>query len=500
MKWTKPARALSRGAVALGVVLTLLPACSGGQRVDGAGSYGATAEDAYETGRQYQSAGNFAEAAKAYTASLEQNPKFVLALYNLALVQLELGQKPAARDSLVEVVHLDPGLTGALATLATLQNELGNPQGALEASEAALAIQNDLTEALIARATALDGLGRQDDALAAYEQLVKVGTGVKDASIRIAVLLIKAGKVKEGTDRLRTMVASFPDDIELKVSLGRVYFTHGKFDNAIEVLKRAVDQDQDQGVAQLLLGRSYLQRGQEPLALISLQKAEALLKDNAEVFVALGEVELRRGYTERALENAKRALALDGNMVDAHLLQADIFAKMRNASGVNQALGKVLEIDPMNLSAARKLAQHLQSTGKASEAAAVIAPFAASPDAANETRLLAADLEVEAGQIPSAVAHLASALEAGAGPEVLGRMLTLAMAREDKALIPGGDLVGYAERYHQGANGGTPDSLLILVDALVFNNEKERAKEILKAAAKDFRGDKRIADKARSLR
>lgn len=490
-------RALGRSLVAL--LLVALCACAGPQRSDDA-RYGESADSAYQVGREYQAAGNLDEAARAYAVSIERNERFVMARYNLAVIQMEQGEPSTARDNLDRVVSLDPSLIGAQVLLAELNLALNDPARALESADKALESEPSNTDALILRANALGKLGRDAEALATYERLVNLGTEYKEASMRIALLLIKAGKVKEGTDRLRSLAASYPQDVELQIALGRAWFTGRQYDNAIEVLRRVVQTDDNRPTAHLLLGRSYLQRGQEPLALISLQKAERGLPNDPEVFVALGEVELRRGYTERAEESVKRALALDPRSLDALLLQAAIARRLKDNGGVEEALEQVLQIDPRHVEAAEQLARHHRDNKRFDVALKLLQPFATTPDATVELRLLAADLAEEAQQPAQAVAILRAAVEAGAPEEVLLRLVRLTVAQPDLAGQPPAEVVAWADRLHESALGGTADTLLLLVDALVANKEADRAKEILKVASRTFKGDARIREKQRALK
>ena len=102
----------------------------------------------YRMGLSAQRLAKYDEALEHYHVCLGMKPDFAWIPFNIALVQVRLGDHQAAKKSLQRAIYLDPHLTAGFLALASLQNESGEHVEALSTCERAMNAGNksDLLE------------------------------------------------------------------------------------------------------------------------------------------------------------------------------------------------------------------------------------------------------------------------------------------------------------------------------------------------------------------
>ncbi len=104
-----------------------------------------------------------------------------------------------------------PGRVSTLVNLAATQLRLGRPQDALSNADAALAVEPDSTEALLHRATALAQLGRPQPALVAFRRLLALAPGHAPAWSACGNLLREMHRLDEAAQAFRQALAHGAD-------------------------------------------------------------------------------------------------------------------------------------------------------------------------------------------------------------------------------------------------------------------------------------------------
>ncbi len=468
--------------------------CAGGQDT-GQEGYGQSADDAYNAGKRLLQDGDKAGAAKAFKVSVDRNPRFVMANYDLALVLRDLGQDTEALAAIEQVTTMDSNLSGAHLLQAELNVALKRYEAALEAATKALALDETLTEAKLYKAMAFEALGRKEEALDAYEALLEEDPGNKEASLRLAAILLDNGDSATAIPRLVRLIEQRPDMFEAYIVLGRAYIARRAYERAVETLQKALTINSDDAEARRLLGSAYLLMGQDSMAVIELQKALELDPELAEAYVSMGEAELRLGFPQRALDMANKALTKDSKVISAYMLQAKVHQRREEYLKMEQSLRDALAINPRVEQAIVLLARQYLKGNNARPAqviAMVEAAIAAGP-VSSQVMVLAADAAQAAGDKAAAVKYLAAALKVSDEVMLKGRLVGLALSLPDNAGMEPATLVVLADEHYQGSHQNNVKALLLLAKAHVLAGDTERAVSILEAAAGRI-DDPRIKD------
>ncbi|WP_297529646.1 XrtA/PEP-CTERM system TPR-repeat protein PrsT [Thiohalobacter sp.] len=114
--------------------------------------------------RHLEQSGQLDRAAQVYRSLLELDSGDVVALNNLALIELEQGRPETARELARRAVGLSPGQVILKDTLGWIEARSGRPEAALPLLDEVLAAYPDNPEVLLHKAWVLDRLGREKEA------------------------------------------------------------------------------------------------------------------------------------------------------------------------------------------------------------------------------------------------------------------------------------------------------------------------------------------------
>ncbi|MFH0964910.1 MAG: tetratricopeptide repeat protein, partial [Planctomycetota bacterium] len=282
----------------------------------------------------------------------------------------------------------------------------------------------------------------------------------------VAQELVRRGERERAEDLLRCALKAVGEDGRLLVLLAEVLRGQGKASEAARYLERAVEQHADDEEETLLeLGLCYMEAGDAASGMRALERAYGLRKDPS-VFLAAARRQARSGGVEGALapygrcrellpddvgclnelfdlllaggEKAK-ALSLLRGVRDATgsaaMLSAAAsgFRRLGAQNEVEDALRKVIEMDPMNVSALEELAGLLEKDGRHESALEVLERLAGVPGLSQEqARRVTRDwlrICLETGSLDPMIAEVSDSLTNDA-KALSARALKLAEALE----------------------------------------------------------------------
>lgn len=196
--------------------------------------------------------------------ALENNPKYVPALNNLALLLKARGQPDEALSEARAAVALAPHHVPALVTLGALLLELGDTEEAEKILRDAVALAPDDTNVHINLGAALKFIGVLAEAEAEFERAIELDPDNSQALNDLALVRGNQGQLDEAEALLQRALASNRDDATLHLNLGALYRRREKWGESITCFRRALDLDADdldnaQAFADSLRGANFLQ-------------------------------------------------------------------------------------------------------------------------------------------------------------------------------------------------------------------------------------------------
>ncbi|MEI9953410.1 MAG: tetratricopeptide repeat protein [Pseudomonadota bacterium] len=263
-----------------------------------------------EAGVAALAAGDLETADARFSLALEYNPKFVDALTNQGLVELQRGNFERARQLLSRARRLNPDVAQPHHALGVLAERERRPDLASRDYAEALRVDPGFAPSRANLAHLLYDGGLYEDALLQFKRLVEVAPDMISAHVGLAATLLHLERVTEASEVTDGALAAAPDDPELSILAARLEIRRGELDAAIARLTPLTHTRTDLAVHALSwLAAAELARDRPEQAVGAAERAIALAPDDALASYALG-VGLKKLGDPAAQRWLERASAL----------------------------------------------------------------------------------------------------------------------------------------------------------------------------------------------
>jgi tetratricopeptide (TPR) repeat protein len=254
-----------------------------------------------QAGAEALARGDLETADARLSLALEYSPRFVEALVNQALVELQRGNFDRARELLLRARRLNPDVAQPHHALGVLAERQARPDEASRHYYEALAVDPGFAPSRANLARLLFDAGMLEEALVQFKRLVEVQPDLPDAAQGLAETLLRLKRIDEAEAVTEQARQRFPDCAELTVLAARSLLRKGEVEKAIELL-------------------SPLGYGHDDTA--------------ANALGWLGAAELLRGDARSAVGAAKRALDLEPNSPVATYVMAQALGALGDPSAM----------------------------------------------------------------------------------------------------------------------------------------------------------------------
>jgi tetratricopeptide (TPR) repeat protein len=243
--------------------------------------------------------GDLETADARFSVALEYNPRFVEALSNQGLVELQRGNFARARQLLTRARRLNPDIAQPHHGLGILAERDNRRDSASEHYREALRVDPGFAPARANLARLLFDAGQLEHALVQFKRLVEVASEELVGHTGLAETLFSLERPGEAETVIGQARQRFADAPELVLLEARAHLRRGDFEGALELLTPLAHQRDDLGAAALAwIAVCELARGrprhaisaahrvleldpQSPVAAYALGKALAELGDPA---------------------------------------------------------------------------------------------------------------------------------------------------------------------------------------------------------------------------
>jgi tetratricopeptide (TPR) repeat protein len=328
-----------------------------------------------------------------FRAAIELKPGYVPVLYRFADALIRRGRTTEARELYTQVVQLEPQLAVGHRGLGQALLSLGQHQEGVRSLERAaqLAPDDRATYIALARGYALVG----DQARAA---------STAELSERTRGLPVLPDSVRAPLEEL----ARDPDSCILRAQAA---MQAGAFARAIPDLKLFLEVLPEHALAQYFLGSAYLETGQAELAVEALTAAVAIQDDLVEAHLKLVDIHTRSQRFDAAIEHLRRALAHAGSDAGLHAKLGHTLAVTGDLEGAIASFQRAAALRPGDAEIHHNLGTALMRHG---DSRAAVRQFRLAleikPDYPNTLYNLGTALE-QLGRVDEAIPHYRRAVE-----------------------------------------------------------------------------------------
>jgi tetratricopeptide (TPR) repeat protein len=320
-----------------------------------------------------------------------------------ALQALEAGRSEEAQSKLEETLDLEPDHPVALYNLALMEMDRLDPTEALTRFERVVALSYQTSDAEMAelRARALTSIGvlyqrqkRIDDARQAFldatranprestawknlanlhledkdyaaaasalERAHELLPDDRETTLNLVTTLRLGGRHSQAAALLKADLLRHPDDDVLWLELGSLEAEAGNYGEAVYALERAVDTDPGNrsGVAvpaATRLAQQHFSQDAYDRAIDAGQQAVILDPAAGLAWQVLGRSQLEKGDLSSALASLSRAAELQTDAIDSHIYLAEAYLKAKQIQAAEGAYLRALSIDPASVEASNGL-------------------------------------------------------------------------------------------------------------------------------------------------
>ncbi|CAI2718904.1 serine protease [Nitrospina watsonii] len=194
---------------------------------------------------------------------------------------------------------------------------LGDTQAAIELFGKTLRIDPNFVPARYDLAVAYRGLGQAEDAIAEYEKALQLNPRFPEALSNLGGQYFRQGDVDKAIEQFKQAIAIYPNFIQALSNLGAALNKQQQFDQSVPYLKRALSLDPEFGVAYFNLGNAYHGLGKSQEAIEAYHTAVNMGVDFLSLHWNLHDIHSKQGDREQALRELRIILQLDPQNEDA---------------------------------------------------------------------------------------------------------------------------------------------------------------------------------------
>ena len=316
------------------------------------------------------------------TERLDENPDAVLALSS---IYVETKRHDEAVSLLGKLLEHDPENLYGFYYLGRVYSEMNMFKEAIASYDKALKVFPGFVSAIKAKALIYEYQGSKKEATIAYQQILRIEPENLHARYRLAQIHLEQSNVDHAREELEVIARQQPNNVTARLKLGLIYIQNEKLDQAEEIFKDLLERTSDKSRVHYYLGVIYEKQSQHTNAIKqfeSIEKKSDLYVDarlaiaflhESEGDMSASEKSLRKGLKQKPgdsrlviglanvlVRNEKAqeaenllvsALAKDENDENLWFALGEVYDKLKNLAKTEEALRRVLEINPDNATA-----------------------------------------------------------------------------------------------------------------------------------------------------
>jgi tetratricopeptide (TPR) repeat protein len=260
---------------------------------------------------KYLLQGDLAKAAELYKKALETDPNFMLAYYNLGIINFKQKNMQGAVKYCEAALQLDPNYAPAYNQLGLIYWAMERRDDAIAAYNKAIAVSPDNPMALHNLALAYNALNMKEKSVELLKRAISIRPDYVEAYSDLATVYAESGKTEEAVAAIKKALEIYPNAADLYNRMGFLYFMMGRPDEAVSAYNKAIALRPDNVAAMNDLAVLYYKSGRPEQAFELLERAIAIRPDYAGAYANLGRMYLESGKKEEAAAWFKKALEID---------------------------------------------------------------------------------------------------------------------------------------------------------------------------------------------
>lgn len=268
------------------------------------------AEIAYQSARQFMSAGNYTEAIANLEKAVSIKPAYLEAWSDLGRAYTDRKDYEKGIAAYAQALELSPGNEGLIASIGRNYIEIENLDKASEyfrmlVEKDSLNYFGNVNLAFIAQRE-----GNDLDAIGYYEKALEANPTDATTMGTLANIYGQRGETEKRYDYLRRAIEAAPDNHQFKKQLARAYFTDKNYEKAVPLYEELAQLYPDDADFHKRLGFALSQTDRKNEAPAELEKAIELGAGDSFTWAILAKIYNENQMYQKAIDASKSGLAL----------------------------------------------------------------------------------------------------------------------------------------------------------------------------------------------
>lgn len=313
-----------------------------------------------------------AEARKSFERALELRPGYVVAAYNLAVLDIAAKKPEDARKRFEALIAKDPA----------------NPQLYLE----------------MARVQSMAGAG-PGEVSATLQRAVAANPQSSIARVALIDLYRRAGDAKAALRAAQEAVAALPSDPAVLAAVAATHEAAGDLNQALDIYKRLAGVQSSSVQPLLRIAALHLRLKEPDPAIEALRKALRMVPSERDAVPPLVQAYLMTGKTDEALREARDLQRREPKFAGGFSVEGDIHLLQGKFAEAEKAYRQALRLEPRSTPVAVRLIGAVAAAGRPAEAESIGRKWLAENPKDAAMHMYLADRELAQKRLKQAVSH-----------------------------------------------------------------------------------------------
>jgi putative PEP-CTERM system TPR-repeat lipoprotein len=292
------------------------------------------------------------------------------ALVRIAGMHLRAGNRPAALQSVEEILAKHPKDAPALSMKSTILLLDGKRDEALAQAQAAIAASPDFIRGHYALGTVQMARNEFDGARRAFEEVLRLNPAARDARLQLARLHMRSGEVEQARSLVTDVLRNEARDPEARVLLVRTQIAKGQIAEARLATDALAKEFPGAPSVLVTQGTLHYATGNRAAAREAFTKALSVAPHNETAIQGLVALDVIERRPDLARGRVDALIQARPNDARALMTAARAYAATGDLAGAEALLRRALTADPMMIDAYAALTQVFVKQGKIAEARA----------------------------------------------------------------------------------------------------------------------------------
>jgi tetratricopeptide (TPR) repeat protein/serine/threonine protein kinase len=300
----------------------------------------------FDMAKSLEEQGDYAGAARYYTAAVSLRPEAVAVHVNLGAALYHQNKLDEAIAAYCKAIELSPNKEYAYCNLGNALRDQGKLDEAVAAHRKAIELNPSDAKYYCNLAIDLGAQRKPNEQIAAYRKAIELDPKLAQAHNGLGWALFSQNMLDAAVEAYRKGIEVAPNDSRIHFNLGAALFRQGKLDEAAAAYRKGIELDPREARGYLDLGLTLTHQNKLDEAVAAFRKCIALDPNSGLAYSNLGAVLTEQNKLEEASVACRTAIVVDPKLAEAHFRLGRVLHLQSQLDEAAACFRQVISLDP----------------------------------------------------------------------------------------------------------------------------------------------------------